>query len=349
MKQRLYTQKQLVRQQQRREKKELRSRKTRPLRLRVWKEHTKNTRLYKDYNYVAAVPESFSFIHDPTTVVDFLDGLQSICKPKIRILLDMRRVKFLTNCALLLLSSKLLGDDKFRNGALIFVRPPRTAACRALWDSNRSPKTRTARRRQGKQPQPLYKNRILGRRPAVHKKVEPQIAETLIHDAMRYLHGQPCDNHACYRVLTECMANSFKHADPNIEAAENWWVSSYVHQTAQQKTWCFAFVDNGVGIFESVKLRSMRQKIKYGLGLLSNANILQLLLTRKLGSRTGLKYRGWGLPAIYRELRDRKRIENLIIIANDTHANLTMGTFSKMPVSFKGTFVYWEVSLSSPL
>jgi hypothetical protein len=346
---RLQEQEQRIRVQKRREKKAQRSKSTRPTRLRVWREENKNKILYRDYNYVLPVPERFSFIEEPATVSYYLDYLQSLCEPKKRILVDMKSVKSLTNCALLLLSSKLIGDEDFRNGATILVRPPRNAACRAIWDSNRTPKSRRARRKRARQPQPLYRNRILGRRPAVHKKVEPQIAETLILEAMRYIHGTPCDNPASYRVLTECMANSFKHADPDTEAAENWWISSYVHPTAQQKTRCFAFVDNGVGIFESIKLRGVRQKLKHSIGLLSNAEILQLLLTRKLGSRTGLSYRGKGLPAIYRELLERKRIENLIIISNDTQANLADGKYIRLPYSFKGTFVYWEVSLSSPL
>ncbi|QNP52064.1 hypothetical protein H9L05_19560 [Hymenobacter qilianensis] len=187
---------------------------------------------------------------------------------------------------------------------------------------------------------------ILGRRRDFHKQVEVKLAEELVHRAMRYLSGrpEPQDHHAAYRTLIECMSNTFKHADPQTEATENWWVASYPHPGPGPKRWCFAFVDNGVGILKSLDIKGFFQQLKRVLGLIPNYETLQLLMEGKIGSRLGLSYRGKGLPGIYKELQ-RGRIHNLVIVANDTRANFATHEYVTLTQSFSGTFLYWELSL----
>ena len=142
------------------------------------------------------------------------------------------------------------------------------------------------------------------------------------------------------------MSNTFKHADPQTEATENWWVASYPHPDLNPRRWCFAFVDNGVGILESLKIKGFFKRLRQQLGLLPDHEVLQDLMEGKIGSRLGLSYRGKGLPGIYKELQ-RGRIQNLVIVANNIRANFATKEYVTLTQPFDGTFLYWELSLPS--
>ncbi|GAB2478249.1 hypothetical protein GCM10011375_18890 [Hymenobacter qilianensis] len=273
-------------------------------------------------------------------MVAFLARLRAVCHPKQKVLISLQYVTQLTNCALLLLRAKLQDGVSFTRGAKIYVRPPENAVASRVWNNSfyKPQKPGVA--------QPLDQALILGRRRDFHKQVEVKLAEELVHRAMRYLSGrpEPQDHHAAYRTLIECMSNTFKHADPQTEATENWWVASYPHPGPGPKRWCFAFVDNGVGILKSLDIKGFFQQLKRVLGLIPNYETLQLLMEGKIGSRLGLSYRGKGLPGIYKELQ-RGRIHNLVIVANDTRANFATHEYVTLTQSFSGTFLYWELSL----
>lgn len=287
---------------------------------------------------VIHAPKVVSFVDEPGLVIDLLDRLRAACRPERVVMLDLRNVEVLTNCAVLLLQAKLLDDNTFTRRAKIFARPPEDPVAARTWSESfrAAPKNGAA--------YPLDQALILGRRRFHHKQVEVNIADILVQRAMHYLTGSPQDHHAGYRTLVECMSNTFKHADPDTEATENWWMASYPHPGPGPKRWCFAFVDNGVGILKSLEIKGFFQRLKQILGLMPNYETLQLLMKGKIGSRLGLSYRGKGLPGIYKELL-RGRIHNLVIIANDTRANFATQEFVTLEQHFGGTFLYWELSL----
>ena len=294
----------------------------------------KNQELVFDYSVVA--PVIFSFVKRPADVIDFLNKLRKICYPKRNVLIDLQHVTTIKHCAMLVLSSNLKENRSFTRGAKIFFRPPQDPTAFRVWTNTKPEEAQS------------YQNRILGRRRNFHKQVEVKLAELLVHEATNYLTGQTLDHHGAYRTLTECMSNTFKHADPAREATENWWVASYAHPGPGPKRWCFAFVDNGVGILDSLNVKGIFLKIQKLLGLLSNSKILNMLVNGQIGSRLNLSYRGKGLPSIYKELQ-RGRIENLVIITNDTRANFATEEYVTITQSFPGTFLYWEISsLSLP-
>lgn len=78
-------------------------------------------------------------------------------------------------------------------------------------------------------------------------------------------------------------------------------------------------------------------------GLKDNADIMREVLNGKIGSRTGLAYRGNGLPEIYKRFQ-REQFSNLIIIANDVFADVEKDEYKLLPKPFKGTFFHWEIS-----
>jgi hypothetical protein len=68
---------------------------------------------------------------------------------------------------------------------------------------------------------------------------------------------------------------------------------------------------------------------------------LRDILEGKIESRTGIPYRGKGLPAIYKAFLSG-RISKLVIIANDVYANVADGDYRKMGTELGGTLLYWE-------
>ena len=177
-------------------------------------------------------------------MLDFLDRLDAACWPGRRVLIDLASVATLSPCAALVVASRIIDPEtsSFLRQAELYVRQPKDPTCNRLWQQL------TGVKAVSDDVQPLYQDRVLSRRKT-DNKVQVKLAELLIHEAMRYLtNGSTLDHHGSYRVLTESMANTFKHADPKNPSGENWCVASYAHPTAYPRRWCFAFVDNGVGI-----------------------------------------------------------------------------------------------------
>ena len=163
---------------------------------------------------------------------------------------------------------------------------------------------------------------------------------------MKALTGSDGKCNASYRVLIESMSNTHNHAlsakakRERSQELETWWATVYADKA--RKRVCFTFVDAGVGIFASVRLGKIRALYRY-VGLRSDTHILRDLLNGKVESSTGLPYRGKGLPAINR-LSEGHRIESLIILANDVYANVSAGEYRMLPVAYRGTLLYWEIT-----
>jgi hypothetical protein len=142
------------------------------------------------------------------------------------------------------------------------------------------------------------------------------------------------------------MANTKGHAagrnSPNSRSEkppETWWATVYAD--AGRKKICFTFVDTGVGIFRSIRIRTVR-KIYDFFGGKDDTDILRDMLDGRVPSSTTLSFRGKGLPYMNRLARTN-RISSLVIVANDVYANVGSNTFTKLKDPFHGTLVYWEV------
>ena len=140
------------------------------------------------------------------------------------------------------------------------------------------------------------------------RKVQSEIGRELIHFAMKSIRGQAHPFPGVQTVLLECMANTNNHARSS-DRPEKWWATVY----AEGGTAKFTFVDCGIGIFQSVRVRKLKQKLKKLAGLSHNAKLLEDILHNRITSSTGLSYRGKGLPSILQAMQ-RGTIHNLAII-----------------------------------
>jgi hypothetical protein len=175
-------------------------------------------------------------------------------------------------------------------------------------------------------------------------KVSPDLAQSLTAHVNNGLPGLALHVQPSYRMLIEAMANTREHAQsqarPDVHRQTNWWAASAFDENKGEGY--FACVDIGVGIFNSLQLRNLRQKLLAKAGFVSNADLLRDILLGKVQSTTGLPYRGKGLPSMYRA-SSAGRIRRLVILSNDACADVDKGTYFLVDPPFRGTIVAWEV------
>lgn len=148
-----------------------------------------------------------------------------------------------------------------------------------------------------------------------------------------------------YRVLLECMANTANHAKGVSDAIEPWYLHTY--HDARRGVVRFTFLDYGVGIVRSLVLRGVR-KVTHEMGLGHHGSTLRAAFDGEFPSRTGRINRGLGLHGI-KKVMERGQISRLVSVANRGYVNLTTGETRRLPASFPGTLIYWEVEASHVL
>ena len=138
-------------------------------------------------------------------------------------------------------------------------------------------------------------------------------------------------------TVFEMMRNSCDHAFKNDKNIIWHFGISHDEENRQVK---FSFVDNGRGIIKS-----------FTEGLLSkfmnlfrdNTDILETAFKNGIESRTGLSWRGKGLPTIYENYEDGY-FQNLVVISNDAYIDFDRGIHKKLRTPFMGTYYFWTLN-----
>jgi hypothetical protein len=167
--------------------------------------------------------------------------------------------------------------------------------------------------------------------------VDPQLAQQLVHFATQRLNGIPSENHAVFGALGEMMGNTFDHAHRH-GARERWWASIYYDES--NRVAHFTFFDTGVGIFGSREVTRLTDKLRSYIG--SDAAFLRDIFEGEIASRTGVPWRGQGLPRINQRVK-RGELTNMTIITNAVKGHLDTGTFTTLSRPFPGTLYHWEL------
>jgi hypothetical protein len=139
-------------------------------------------------------------------------------------------------------------------------------------------------------------------------------------------------------AIIECMNNTVEHASGSSDSRTKWWLSVYCD--TERGVAHFTFVDDGVGIFESLGSKGLLGIFKSALGITEKPKVLHQLLKGEIASSTGLDYRGRGLPNIYKK-QERGQLKNLTIVTNNVVGDAQMLKFSRLSENFSGTFLYW--------
>jgi len=176
--------------------------------------------------------------------------------------------------------------------------------------------------------------------------VEPEVADRFARHGTHAVYGRRDDasvrkrRAAVYRAILEAMANTNNHASTD-KGHEKWWMGM-VPLTGGRMA--YAFLDLGLGILETARLKWFRQILPP-----APEDLLREIMSGRLHSRRSLSatarpYRGLGLPKLAGDLT-KGYLSRLVIISNEAVADVGAGTYRKLDgVSFPGTFLYWELN-----
>jgi hypothetical protein len=282
---------------------------------------------------IVQAPPVFSIVNNANDAMQFFTTLE-LYSSKYNINLDLSQVQTLTTDAIAALIATAERLDAVVRGNL----PNNPDAQKMLLESGFFKYVSST------QPLPSTPRGTIEQK--ANTIVAPATAKTLVHFGTKAIFGTSQRNRPSYSTLIECMANTKGHAagrsNPNSRSpkpSETWWATVYAD--AGKKKICFTFVDSGVGIFRSIRIRTVR-KIYDFFGGKDDTDILRDMLDGKVPSSTTLSFRGKGLPYMKRLAR-ANRISSLVIVANDVYANVSLDKFTRLRNSFHGTLVYWEV------
>jgi hypothetical protein len=283
---------------------------------------------YRPHSVRLVAPEQFSLVSNPDNFVKFLNLFEQVAENH-NIFLDLSGVKQLTSDAVAALIATMKKDSIQSRSSVRGNQPTNPKAREVLAESgffDLVATVETVPARRG----------LIRRRDS--RKVEPLTARDLVHRASEALTGESCRCRPAYSTLIECMNNTHNHAAGGRDFRETWWATVYADEERLRA--CYTFIDTGVGIFRSVKIKVLGRFFK-AVGISNNAAIMREILLGRVESSTGQHYRGKGLPELYKKVK-AGRISRLIIVANNVFADVGIDEFRQMRTGFKGTIVYWE-------
>jgi hypothetical protein len=310
-------------------------RKSHKYRLLRWK---KSGRVFKNIPKIIRLnaPIDFSVFSNHEAVFSFVDKANKIRENKHHISINLENVRNLSNEAIVLLLSIMFNFVADNLGVeatapLDFTvndRLDKSGFFEFMSGANASERNKKAF------------NKIHTKNS---KEVDSEFTDRILQQATTTIWGDKRGNEDIQRVFVELMMNTNKHADPNKEASETWWLSA--EHDEENKKVSFAFVDNGVGILESIdKLAYKQGKFRELRALIKNdKELLQDIMEGKLKSRTGLSFRGKGLPASLKAFQ-RKSFSKFTIVTNGVYADFEKNTFKTFQPKFSGTLIFFELS-----
>jgi hypothetical protein len=162
----------------------------------------------------------------------------------------------------------------------------------------------------------------------------------VIHDAMETVWGVKGRNQLLYGTIVEMIKNSSKHAfkvDKDVR-----WHFAVSHDQINNSV-KFSFVDNGMGVVKSHEKDDFFKKAE---GIFrDNADFIEGAYTEGIKSKTGLSWRGTGLPFIFETFND-SIVRNFVVITNEAYVNFETNDKKSLSNSFSGTYYYFEVDTS---
>lgn len=275
-------------------------------------------------------PNNFSMIQNPTETTRFLNSLIE-ASHKFNLEIDLASVKTMTyeSPGLLLAHIK----KAIENGANLQGSFPKATKPKLIFEKSGIFNFLTSNAEIETSSDGLITFRE-------NKQILNDEAAVLCRLASQKITGEGRPIRAAYGILVDLMANTHNHAALDDEGTELWWATVATDQEARKAF--FTFIDMGVGIFESLPktrpqwYRQVKERPRTAL--------LQDLLAGKIPSRTGKTNRGRGIPGLVKRLK-QGAITQLKLISNNVNADIESEKAEIMQTNFKGTLVYWEVSL----
>ena len=266
-------------------------------------------------------PRNFSFVRNPDQISALLSKIRGIAKTGRKIRMNMQGVEEMTSDGIAVFTSQIARQSEIE----IRGNAPLDPALADMFTRSGFYSYVRSRRTSEESDQGLIQRKD-------SHIVEPETADALIQFARKQT-GLTLDK-AGYRTLIECMSNTNQHAADLHQEHESWWTT--VHCPKGSDRACFTFTDWGIGIIDSLEIKGLKRLLKG-----DDPRILRSLLDGDIASRTGQPFRGKGLPRLKLDA-DQGLLENVVIVSNRAHADVSKGEYRIIGTPFRGTFIYWE-------
>ena len=277
------------------------------------------------------LPTIFSLKDNPIETIQFVNKLKDLKNTKRKIYLNMKKVETINSGTIALLLS-VVNDFTAKGKSIIGSKPKKSEPKKILelsgffeymdgyieYESDNE----------------VNSNTIIEQS---NKNVEPQSTAKIVRSAMKTITGTEQRNKKLQGLFIELMANSINHGFPDNDKKK--WITSTSHYK-KEKYVSFTFIDNGVGILNTLDIKIGKRFLSLFKG---NQDLLQSAFNGEIGSRTGLSFRGKGLPFIKSNL-DNNRISNLFILTNNVILDYEHNIFKQIPIEYSGTFYYFELN-----
>lgn len=277
-------------------------------------------------------PSDFSLIYNTEEIIQYFNEAQKVLKEGNRVLFDISEIKKLTTDAIAVQIAKIK-DERFIQHSSISGNEPTDEALKELFvQSGFYEYVRT------RGPKPVNDKKLL-----IHKvtdnRVEPDIAKDACLLGLRHTFNNEEIFEPLYNILIEIMQNTNNHAG-STRGKYDWWLHVYTHPYSTKTS--YTFLDLGIGIFESLPVKSYKRDFFKILGLNSNLDLVPKLFGGEIKSRTSRPERGKGIPQVYECSKD-SAFNKFILISNDVYSDMKTGINTTLQKPFKGTLYYWEL------
>jgi hypothetical protein len=289
-----------------------------------------NPNTIKFINKLAPVKFNLQY-ENCVAVIRFINELKTVGKKGRHININMENVIEIGNGAISMLLSVIY--DLGNNGILVKGTKPKNKEVNAILEKSgffKYIKTVLSDENSNS------KNKIL--RTGDNKTSATELAEE-VRKSMETVWGVNARCPRLYGGIFEMVRNSCDHAFKNSELTT--WHLGLTHVDEENKV-KFSFVDNGKGIIKTFLSGVLKNFINL---FKDNTDILVTAFSDGIESRTKLSWRGKGLPSIY-EMREDNIITKLIVITNDVYIDFDEKIHVTLPVSYSGTYYYWEINKS---
>lgn len=282
---------------------------------------------------IELAPEDFSIINNTENTLAYFDYIQFLLHNGNPVMFDISKIKTLTTDAIAVLLAKIQ-DKKFHKNNDIYGTEPEDENLKKLFTQSGFYDHVLVR-----QITPKNDKKIL-----IHKetnnRVEPDIAKDACLLGLRHTFKNEEIFEPLYDILIEAMQNTNNHA--GLERGKyDWWLHVYNHPDSNITS--YTFLDLGVGIFESLPVKTYKREFFENLNLASNLDLVPRLFAGEIKSRTARPERGKGVPQIY-ECSQDPTFSKFILISNDIFADMKSKEYKILKNKFNGTLFYWEIN-----
>jgi len=311
-----------------------------------WKERKRNIKTQDQGQKIAVrkqaekpyaehiAPSDFSFINNTNEVLKYFFEAEKKFKEKQNLNFNIDDIEVLTPDAIALLVASI-NDKDFHHNSQYRGRAPKKMELKKIFRESGFYNFVSSRGfNKASDGNLLHKE--------MNTKVMPKLAQKASIKGILHTFGNENPYEPLYDILIECMSNTNNHASPNNTKKCKWWL--YVYNDPYTKNTSYSFLDLGVGIFDSMIVKSYIKKTFKGTPLYKNIKLVDDLLTGKIQSRVeeDREIRGKGIPQIV-EYSKKETFKEFLIITNDVKMNLKTSEREQLDYNFGGTFVYWEI------